>query len=147
MTTPQVLLSTAFVTGGIVVLSVGVFSVRKTISFLKSCQHAQGTVIKTHRGKHGRGTSAEDSVWAVTLEFRDADGMTRHGIVQFQSCPPQGQMFRLLYDPQSPRFPSEARLSRFQDLWFVPVLCCGLGLICLFVGIAVCLFNIPVVTK
>ncbi len=50
-------------------------------------------------------------------------------------------MFLLIYDPQRLRFPTAVRLNR-EDLRFVPVLCCGLGLICLFVGVAVWLFNI-----
>jgi hypothetical protein len=157
----QALISAVAIVAGSGLLLISANELRKTLRFLRKCQAARGVVVEVLRGVSSEGRRDPAGAWpddlyslpyAVTLEFYDAAGVKRHGIVRIpfsyvrfgrglalgSPTPCVGQAFDLLYYPDSPSLPrpSDVRLRTFSSLWMSGFLggVAGLGLV--IVGIA-----------
>ena len=119
--------------GGLLAL-IGVFLFIRTRIFIGKAQKAKGIVIQM---VYSAPTSSNSSgTYAPVYQFRTLDG--QNIVVQdslFRN-PPQfqvGQEIDVLYESGNPQ---KARINKWMNLYFAPVLLGGLGLIFGVVGIA-----------
>jgi len=117
--------------GGLFVL-ISVFLYIRTKNFLGKAQEVKGTVIQMVYSSDSEGGGG----YAPVYQFRTLEGqdiVIQDGI---SSNPPGfkvGQVIKVLYDPGNPR---KARINKWMNLYFVPLLLGGMGLAFGGVGIA-----------
>src|SRR3990172_9867487 len=118
--------------GGLLAL-IGVFLFIRTRIFIGKAQEVKGTVIQmvySHSSEGGGG-------YAPVYQFKTLDGQTIVIQDSLSSNPPRfqvGQEIDILYEPGNPQ---KARINKWMNLYFVPVLLGGMGLIFGGVGIAI----------
>jgi len=121
--------------GGLLAL-IGVFLFIRTRIFIGKAQEAKGTVIQMVYSRTSS-SSGSGGGYAPVYQFRTLDGQN----IVIQDClssnPPRfqvGQEIDVLYESGNPQ---KARINKWMNLYFVPVLLGGIGLIFGVVGIAI----------
>jgi len=125
--------SLAFGSVGFILAALAIFFWLRTRAFLDTAQKAQGTVIRMVYSSDSDGGGGYSPVYT----FRTIGGQVIEVTDRMSSNPPQfkeGQIIDVLYDPENP---SRARINKWFNLYFVPLLLGFLGLIFGGVGIAV----------
>lgn len=110
--------------GGLLVL-IGVFLYIRTRIFIGKAQEVKGTVIEMVYSRNSDG----DGGFSPVYQFKTLDGQNIVIHDSLSSNPPRfqvGQEVKVLYDPGNPQ---KARLNKWMNLYFVPVLLAGIGLI------------------
>ncbi len=113
----------AFGALGFLLIGIAVFVWMRTRKFINEAQETKGTVIRmlSKRGSKG------GTIYAPVFQFRTIDGRTIEVEESLYSKPPQfqeGQSVDILYDPQNPE---KARVKKWMNLYFVPVVLGGMG--------------------
>ncbi|QDP97003.1 DUF3592 domain-containing protein [Microlunatus elymi] len=123
---------------GVVFLAVGVFLGVSSISFRSSAVHATGTVVEVReslscsdrpsRRGTGGGNSGCQRVYTPVVRFTTATGrqITFTPDYANSSRPTVGASIGVLYHPDDPR---HARVDSFSDLWLLPIIFTGIGLL------------------
>lgn len=121
--------------GGLLAL-IGVFLFIRTRIFIGKAQEAKGTVIQMVYSRTSS-SSGSGGGYAPVYQFRTFDGQNIVIQDSLSSNPPRfqvGQEIEVLYDPGNPQ---KARLNKWMNLYFVPLLLGGIGLIFGGVGLAI----------
>ena len=121
--------------GGLLAL-IGVFLFIRTRIFIGNAQEAKGTVIQMVYSRTSS-SSGSGGGYAPVYQFRTIDGQTITIHDSLSSNPPGfqvGQEIDVLYASGNPQ---KARINKWMNLYFVPVLLGGMGLIFGGVGIAI----------
>lgn len=111
---------------------IGGFLYIRTKNFLGTAQEVKGTVIQMVYSEDSEGGGG----YAPQYQFKTLDGQDVVVQDSLSSNPPGfkvGQEIKVVYDPENPR---KARINKWMNLYFLPVLFGGLGLIFGGVGIA-----------
>ena len=120
--------------GGLLAL-IGVFLFIRTRIFIGKAQAVKGTVIQM---VYSRGSSSSGGGgYAPVYQFKTLDGQTIVIQDSLSSNPPRfqvGQEIDVLYESGNPQ---KARINKWMNLYFVPVLLGGMGLIFGGVGMAI----------
>lgn len=125
--------SLAFGGVGFILAALALFFWFRTRAFLDNAQKAQGTVIRMVYSPNSEGGGGYSPVYT----FRTMSGQVIEKTDSMSSNPPQfkeGQTIDVLYDPDNPH---KARINKWFNLYFVPMLLGFLGLVFGGVGIAV----------
>jgi hypothetical protein len=120
--------------GGLLVV-VGLFFFLRTRNFLAKAQEAKGTVIEMVYRRTSSADSSSGGGYAPVYQFETADKrriIKQDGLATNPPGYQVGQTIDILYDPENPE---KASVNRWMNLYFVPALLGGLGL--LFGGVAV----------
>ena len=120
--------------GGLLAL-IGVFLFIRTRIFIGKAQKAKGIVIQLVYSRTSS-SSGSGGGYAPVYQFRTLDGQNIVIQDSLSSNPPRfqvGQEIDVLYESGNPQ---KARINKWMNLYFVPVLLGGLGLIFGVVGIA-----------
>jgi len=115
---------------------IGVFLFIRTRIFIGKAQEAKGTVIQMVYSRTSS-SSGSGGGYAPVYQFRTLDGQTIVKQDSLSSNPPRfqvGQEIDVLYESGNPQ---KARINKWMNLYFVPVLLGGMGLIFGGVGIAI----------
>ena len=118
---------------GALLALIGVFLFIRTRIFIGKAQGAKGTVtqmVYSHSSEGGGG-------YAPVYQFKTLDGQTIVIQDSLSSNPPQfqvGQKIDVLYESANPQ---KARINKWMNLYFAPVLLGGMGLIFGGVGLAI----------
>ena len=121
--------------GGLLAL-IGVFLFIRTRIFIGNAQEAKGTVIQMVYSRTSS-SSGSGGGYAPVYQFKTLDGQTIVIQDSLSSNPPRfqvGQEIDVLYESGNPQ---KARINKWMNLYFVPVLLGGIGLIFGGVGIAI----------
>ena len=121
--------------GGLLAL-IGVFLFIRTRIFIGKAQEAKGTVIQMVYSRTSS-SSGSGGGYAPVYQFKTLDGQSIVIQDSLSSNPPRfqvGQEIDVLYEPGNPQ---KARINKWMNLYFVPVLLGGMGLIFGGVGIAI----------
>jgi len=121
--------------GGLLAL-IGVFLFIRTRIFIGKAQEAKGTVIQMVYSRTSS-SSGSGGGYAPVYQFRTLDGQNIVIQDSLSSNPPRfqvGQEIDVLYESGNPQ---KARINKWMNLYFVPVLLGGIGLIFGVVGIAI----------
>lgn len=120
---------------GFILTALAVFFLVRTRSFMENAQQAEGTVVNmvySHSSEGGGGYSA-------VYRFRTITGQEVEVRDNLSSNPPQfkvGQTIDVLYDSENPQ---NARIKKWFNLYFLPMLLGFLGILfgCIGIGAAV----------
>ena len=121
--------------GGLLAL-IGVFLFIRTRIFIGNAQEAKGTVIQMVYSRTSS-SSGSGGGYAPVYQFKTLDGQNIVIQDSLSSNPPRfqvGQEIDVLYESGNPQ---KARINKWMNLYFVPVLLGGMGLIFGGVGIAI----------
>ena len=121
--------------GGLLAL-IGVFLFIRTRIFIGNAQAVKGTVIQMVYSRTSS-SSGSGGGYAPVYQFKTLDGQTIVIQDSLSSNPPQfqvGQRIDVLYESANPQ---KARINKWMNLYFAPVLLGGMGLIFGGVGIAI----------
>ena len=113
--------------GGLLAL-IGVFLFIRTRIFIGKAREAKGTVIQMVYSRTSS-SSGSGGGYAPVYQFRTLDGQNIVIQDSLSSNPPRfqvGQEIDVLYESGNPQ---KARINKWMNLYFVPVLLGGLGLI------------------
>ena len=116
---------------------VGVFLLIRTRLFLSRAQTAKGTVIEMVYRRSSSSNGGGGGGYAPVYQFVTSDGQSIVKADSISSNPPRfqvGQEIDVLYESGNPQ---KARINKWMNLYFVPVLLGGMGLIFGGVGIAI----------
>ena len=116
---------------GFILAALAVFFWLRTRAFLDTAQKAQGTVIRMVYSSDSEGGGGYSPVYT----FRTMSGQVIEVTDRMSSNPPQfkeGQIIDVLYDPENP---NKARINKWFNLYFVPLLLGFLGMV--FGGISI----------
>ena len=129
----MVIFSLAFGGVGFILTALALFFLVRTRSFLGIAQKAQGTVIRMVYSPDSDGGGGYSPVYT----FRTMSGQVIEVTDRLSTNPPQfkeGQIIDVLYDPDNP---NSARINKWFNLYFVPMLLGFLGLVFGGIGVAV----------
>ena len=121
--------------GGLLAL-IGLFLFIRTRIFIGNAQEAKGTVIQMVYSRTSS-SSGSGGGYSAVYQFRTLDGQNIVIQDSLSSNPPRfqvGQEIDILYESGNPQ---KARINKWMNLYFVPVLLGGMGLIFGGVGIAI----------
>ena len=113
---------------------VSVFLLVRTRSFVSRAQAVKGTVIEMMYGRISS-TSNRGGGYAPVYQFMTSDGQSIVKQDSLASNPPRfqiGQEIDVLYESEKPE---KARINKWMNLYFLPTLLWGIGLV--FVGVGV----------
>lgn len=130
--------SLAFGFVGFILAALALFFWLRTRSFLGTAQKAQGTVIRMVYSSDSDGGGGYSPVYT----YRTMSGQVIEVTDSMFSNPPQfkeGQMIDVLYDPENP---GRARINKWFNLYFVPLLLGFLELVFGGIGIAMIIASI-----
>ena len=125
-----IIFSLVFGAVGFILVALAVFFWLRTRAFLETAQKAQGTVIRLVYSSDSDGGG-----YSPVYTFRTMSGQVIEVTDNMSSNPPQfkeGQIIDVLYDPDDP---SRARINKWFNLYFAPLLLGFLGLV--FGGIGI----------
>ena len=123
---------------GALLLIVGIILWTNTRMFVARAQQVKGTVDHL---KYRHGSDGQES--APVFKFKTLKGETIEFGSYIYSDPPEfmaGQVVDILYDPQNPQ---QARVNKGSNLYFLPLLLAGLGLLFLGTGVALSISGRP----
>jgi len=121
--------------GGLLAL-IGVFLFIRTRIFIGKAQEVKGTVIQMVYSRTSS-SSGSGGGYAPIYQFKTLDGQNIVIQDSVSSNPPRfqvGQEIDVLYESGNPQ---KARINKWMNLYFAPVLLGGMGLIFGGVGIAI----------
>lgn len=124
---------------GSLLVVIGLFILARTRVFISKSREVKGTVIRMVSSFGSEG----GTVYAPVFKFTTLQGQVVEVEEKVFSNPPeftQGQVVDILYDPENP---SRARVKKWFNLYFVPILLGGLGII--FGGIGVVMLVVTVI--
>ena len=123
------------IVGGLLAL-IGVFLFIRTRIFIGKAQEVKGTLMQMVYSRSSS-SSGSGGGYAPVYQFKTLDGQSIVIQDSLSSNPPRfqvGQEIDVLYEPGNPQ---KARINKWMNLYFVPVLLGGMGLIFGGVGIAI----------
>lgn len=115
---------------GILMVVLGAFFWFRTKNFVGIAQETKGTVTELQYD-----SDSEGSGYYSVFKFTTINGQTIEKTSNIRSNPPQhqvGQVIEVLYNPSSP---NDARIKSTTNLYFVPILLSGLGVVFFCMGI------------
>jgi len=121
--------------GGLLAL-IGVFLFIRTRIFIGNAQEVKGTVIQMVY-RRTSSSSSSGGGYAPVYQFRTLDGQNIVVQDSLSSNPPRfqvGQEIDVLYESGNPQ---KARINKWMNLYFMPVLLGGMGLIFGGVGMVI----------
>lgn len=119
---------------GVLMVALGAFFWFRTKNFVGSAQEAKGTVTEVRYD-----SDSEGGGYYSVFKFKPINGQEIEKVSNMRTNPAQhqvGQVIDVLYDPNNP---NDARIKKATNLYFVPVLLAGMGLIFIFSGLCVTL--------
>lgn len=126
-----------FAVVGLGLLIGGLFSFQHTRHFLQSAVPAPGVVIENVWRETNTNSGTSGSFYP-RIHFRTADGQEISFITNTGASPPSHRVnepVTILYDPQEPH---NASIKSFTDLWLLPTILGGLGIVfCSFGAVAI----------
>jgi Protein of unknown function (DUF3592) len=123
---------------GLLLAAIGIFIWIRTRAFISTAQEVKGTVIRMVASSGSEG----GTVYAPVFKFTTMQGQVIEVEERIASNPPEfktGQVVDILYDPQDP---NRARVKKWFNLYFVPLLLGGMGLIFGCIGVVMLVFKI-----
>jgi len=127
--------------GGLMLL-VGLYSLMRTINFVRKAQQVKGTVIRmVGKHKRGSGSGARIDYYAV-YKFTTLDGQTIEKEDSVSSDPPrfqEGQMIDVLYQPNKPQ---NSHIKHGIHLYLAPIGLIGVGFIFVVVGVVLVTYHL-----
>jgi len=123
---------------GLLLVAIGGFLLIRTRIFISKAQEVKGTVIRmvySHSSEGGGG-------YSPVYQFRTLTGQTIEVADNLSSNPPmfrEGQIVDVLYDPENP---NNARIKKWMNLYFVPLLLGGLGAVFGGIGVIMLVFQL-----
>ena len=123
---------------GFLLMVIGVFILVRTRMFISTSQEVKGTVTHLIASSGSEG----GTVYAPVFKFTTIQGQVIEVEEKVASNPPQfsqGQVVDILYDPENP---SRARVKKWFNLYFVPLLLGGMGIIFGAIGVGLLIFKI-----
>jgi hypothetical protein len=127
----NLLLNLAFGAMGLLFIGIAVVIWMRTREFISKAQETKGTVVRMLSKSGSKG----GIIYAPVYQFRTIDGRTIEVEESIYSKPPQfqeGQSVDILYEPQNPE---GARVKKWMNLYSLPLVLGGMGVI--FVGIGI----------
>jgi hypothetical protein len=135
--TANLIIGIVFPLVGLLLVAIAVFIFVRTRSFIGSSQEVKGKVVRNvYR------SSSDGGGYAPVFGFTTIDGRYVEVEDKLESNPPQfreGEVLDILYDPQNP---SRARVKKWMNLYFTPLLLGGMGVIFGGVGVVLLIFAI-----
>ena len=135
--TANLIIGIVFPLVGLLLVAISVFIFVRTRSFIGSSQEVKGKVVRNvYR------SSSDGGGYAPVFGFTTIDGRYVEVEDKLESNPPQfreGEVLDILYDPQNP---SRARVKKWMNLYFTPLLLGGMGVIFGGVGVILLIFEI-----
>lgn len=115
----------------------------RTLAFLAKAREAMGDVVALEEVPPQQPGEIESVTYAPVIAFAANNGQKVRFTSMASSYPPKhaiGDSIRVLYEADRP---DQARLRSFHDLWFMPSLLGGLGLVFAAVGAGLLIFGVP----
>ena len=134
----ELIIGIVFSLVGLLLAAIGIFIWIRTQAFLSTAQETKGTVIRMVSSSSSEGGIS----YAPVFKFTTIQGQVIEVEEKISSNPPQfqtGQVIDILYDPQDP---NRARVKKWFNLYFVPLLLGGMGLIFGCVGVVLLIFQV-----
>lgn len=135
--TANLIIGIVFPLLGLLLVVIAVFILMRTRSFIGSSQEVKGKVVRNvYR------SSSDGGGYAPVFGFTTIDGRYVEVEDKLESNPPQfreGEVLDILYDPQNP---SRARVKKWMNLYFTPLLLGGMGVVFGGVGVVLLIFAI-----
>jgi hypothetical protein len=135
--TANLIIGIVFPLVGLLLVAIAVFIFVRTRSFIGSSQEVKGKVVRNvYR------SSSDGGGYAPVFGFTTIDGRYIEVEDKLESNPPQfreGEVLDILYDPQNP---SHARVKKWMNLYFTPLLLGGMGVVFGGVGVVLLIFAI-----
>ncbi len=135
--TANLIIGIVFPLVGLLLVVIAVFILMRTRSFIGSSQEVKGKVVRNvYR------SSSDGGGYAPVFGFTTIDGRYIEVEDKLESNPPQfreGEVLDILYDPQNP---SRARVKKWMNLYFTPLLLGGMGVVFGGVGVVLLIFAI-----
>lgn len=136
----ELIIGIVFPLVGLLLAAIALFIFVRTRLFIGRSQEVKGTVVRMvySSGSDGGG-------YAPIFRFKTIEGTMIEVGDNLHSNPPQfreGQVVDVLYDPQNPQ---NARIKKWMNLYFVPLLLGGMGLI--FGGVGIVLLVVELLDR
>ena len=134
----ELIIGIVFSLVGLLLAAIGIFIWIRTQAFLSTAQETKGTVIRMVSSSSSEGGIS----YAPVFKFTTIQGQVIEVEEKISSNPPQfqtGQVIDILYDPQDP---NRARVKKWFNLYFVPLLLGGMGLIFGCIGVVLLIFQV-----
>lgn len=134
----ELIIGIVFSLVGFLLLVIGLFILMRTRLFISKSQEVKGTVTHLIASSGSEG----GTVYAPVFKFTTIQGQVIEVEEKVASNPPQfsqGQIVDILYDPENPR---HARVKKGFNLYFVPILLGGMGIIFGGIGIVLLVFKV-----
>ncbi len=123
--------------GGVMAL-IAAFLFARTRMFISNAQEVKGTVIRMVYSRSSEGGGGYSPVY----QFKTIEGRLVEKQDSLSSNPPmftEGQTIDVLYEPANPE---NARIKKWMNLYFLPLLLGGMGLIFGGIGAALLIFRL-----
>jgi hypothetical protein len=122
---------------GVLLFSIALMIYVRTRLFIRTAQQAKGTVIEMVYRRKSTRSGGKGGGYLPVYQFRTLDGKKITAKDSLSSNPPRfqvGQEVDVLYNPHNPH---DARINQWMNLYFVPVLLGGLGLLFGSIGVII----------
>lgn len=122
---------------GLLLAAIGAFIFFRTRAFISRSQEVKGTIVRMVYS-----SSSDGGGYSPVFRFNTIEGRSVEVADKLASNPPQfkeGEVVDVLYDPQDP---SHARIKKWMNLYFAPLLLGGMGLIFGGVGVLLLVFEL-----
>ncbi len=132
-----------FLVSGIMLLAGAWRHRARTIAFLSKAREATGKVIALEEAPPQQPGADELETYAPVIVFTTHSGQKTRFTSPASSYPSRyavGDFVPVLYEANRP---DQARIRSFYDLWFVPLLFGGLGVVFTAVGAGLLIFGVP----
>ena len=106
---------------GFILLSIGIYSYISTKGFMENAIAVDGVVINR---------PDRDASMRPIVEFTDHTGVKRLHYSSLRSDPPRffiGEKVKILYNPNDPKYPVNAKIDSTIDVWGVAIFLSGMG--------------------
>jgi hypothetical protein len=126
---------------GLGLLIGGVFAFQHTRRFLANAISVPGTVTENVWQEQRSSNTSGRGDFYPRIRFRTTDGQEISFIANSGSNPPSyhvSQQVTILYDPQQPY---HAYIQSFVDLWLLPTILCGLGMVFCSFGVVAAIWK------
>ena len=148
MSTGQIVMTMLFGGFGAAMVAGGAAMLIKTRRFVAAANRTPGKVVahetRTSESTDDDNRSVQKTYYHPIIEFKDASGVQRRVTSDTGSNPKSyadGAAVTVLYDQDDPE---KAKIESFGQLWLMPAILLGMGLIFLIITICIWVFNIPV---
>lgn len=134
----ELIIGIVFSLVGLLLVTIGVFIWIRTRLFMSKAQEVKGTVTNMLSSFSSEG----GTTYAPVFKFTTQQGQVVEVAEKTYSSPPQfqtGQIVDILYDPQDP---GRARIKKWFNLYFTPLLLGGMGITFGVVGVILLTFKV-----